>query len=104
MENSTDFRIERDSLGDVHGQVDAYYAAQTVRTIENFPISGLRFSRTFLWALGLVKAVAAQTNVTLGLLDPLRGKVIAQAATAVAEGRFDAEFVVNVFQTGSGTS
>jgi len=104
MQDTTGHRVEHDSMGDVLVPADAYYAAQTVRAVENFPISGLRFNRTFLWALGLVKAAAAQANVTLGLLDPLRGKAIVQAATEVAEGRFDKEFVVDVFQSGSGTS
>ena len=104
MENVAGYRVEHDSMGEVLVPSDAYYAAQTVRTRENFPISGLRFSRTFLWALGLVKAAAAHTNVTLGLLDCPRGTAIAQAAIEVAEGRFDNEFVVDVFQSGSGTS
>jgi fumarate hydratase class II len=104
MKESTAFRTERDTMGEVRVPVNAYYGAQTARAVENFPISGLRFARTFIWALGLVKAVAAQTNVKLGLLDPRRGNAIVQAATEIAAGRFDREFVVDVFQTGSGTS
>jgi len=104
MQDATSYRVEHDSMGDVLVPADAYYAAQTARAVENFSISGLRFSRTFLWALGLVKAAAAQTNVRLGLLDPLLGNAIAQAAIEVAEGRFDNAFVVDVFQSGSGTS
>lgn len=104
MQKATDYRVEHDSMGDVLVPTGAYYAAQTVRAIENFPISTLRFCRTFLWALGLVKAAAARINVSLGLLDPLRGNAIEQAAQEVAEGRFDNEFVVDIFQSGSGTS
>jgi fumarate hydratase, class II len=104
MKQETAFRSERDTMGEVRVPVNAYYGPQTARAVENFPISGLRFPRPFLWALGLVKAVAAQSNIRLRLLDPLRGDAIVQAASEVANGRFDQEFVVDVFQTGSGTS
>jgi fumarate hydratase class II len=100
----SEYRIERDSMGEMKVPKDAYYAAQTARAVENFPISRLRFGRRFLRALGLVKAAAARTNVALGLLDRRIGEAIQRAAEEVAEGRFDAEFVVDVFQTGSGTS
>ena len=83
---------------------DAYYGAQTARAVENFPISSLRFSRRFIQALGRIKAAAARANVQLKLLDARLAKAIEQAALEVAEGNFDAEFVVDVFQTGSGTS
>lgn len=100
----SDFRIERDSMGEMQVPRGAYYAAQTARAVENFPISKLRFGRRFIRALGLVKAAAAAANVELELLDAKKGAAIRQAATEVADGRFDAEFVVDVFQTGSGTS
>ncbi len=99
-----EFRIEKDSMGEMRVPANAYYAAQTARALENFPISGLRFSRRFIAALGYIKLAAARANVKLQLLDPRRGQAIEQAALEVAEGRFDSEFVVDVFQTGSGTS
>lgn len=101
---SATFRIERDSMGEMQVPADAYYAAQTARAVANFPISGYRFPRRFIAALGFVKAAAARANMALGLLDERRGKAIEQAALEVADGRFDDQFVVDVFQTGSGTS
>ena len=98
------FRIERDSMGEMRVPANAYYGAQTARAVDNFPISSLRFSRGFIAALGYVKAAAARANVQLKLLDARRGKAIEQAAREVAEGKLDGEFVVDVFQTGSGTS
>lgn len=97
-------RIERDSMGEMVVPAEAFYGASTARAVENFPISGLRLPRRFLWALGLIKKAAAETNVELGLLDPRLGGAIAQAAAEVAEGKLDDQFVVDVFQTGSGTS
>jgi fumarate hydratase class II len=99
-----DFRIERDSMGEMQVPAHAYYGAQTARAVENFPISSLRFSRRFIQALGRIKAAAARANVHLKLLDERRGRAIEAAALEVAAGKFDAEFVVDVFQTGSGTS
>jgi fumarate hydratase class II len=99
-----DFRIERDSMGEMQVPANAYYGAQTARAVENFPISSLRFSRRFIQALGRIKAAAARANVHLKLLDERRGRAIEAAAFEVAAGKFDAEFVVDVFQTGSGTS
>jgi len=99
-----EFRIERDSMGEMQVSANAYYGASTARAVENFPISGLRFSRRFIQALGRVKAAAARANRQLALLDERRGDAIERAALEVAEGKFDAEFVVDVFQTGSGTS
>jgi fumarate hydratase, class II len=99
-----EFRIEKDSMGEMQVPADAYYGAQTARAVENFPISSLRFARRFIRAMGLIKAAAARTNHRLKLLDDRRAKAIEQAAMEVAEGKFDAEFVVDVFQTGSGTS
>ena len=99
-----DTRIERDSMGEMTVPADAYYGAQTARAVENFPISGLRFPRSFIQALGTIKAACARVNTDLGLLGPREADAIIRAATDVAEGRLDREFVVDVFQTGSGTS
>jgi fumarate hydratase class II len=100
----TEFRTERDTMGEVKVPKDALYGAQTQRAVENFPISGVRFGRRFLRALGLIKGAAAETNMELGLLDPELGRPIAQAAKEVADGRFDDHFPLDIFQTGSGTS
>ncbi|MBI4483841.1 MAG: class II fumarate hydratase [Acidobacteria bacterium] len=97
-------RIETDSLGEVRVPEGVYYGAQTQRAVENFPISGLRFPRSFIRALGLLKKAAAETNLELGALEERVGKAIVQAAQEVAEGKLDAQFVVDIFQTGSGTS
>jgi fumarate hydratase class II len=97
-------RIEKDSMGEMPVPADAYYGAQTARAVENFPISGLRFSRAFIRALGLVKQCAAKTNVELGLLPAGIGAAIQSAAEEVAAGKLDDDFVVDIFQTGSGTS
>ncbi|HJQ85162.1 MAG TPA: class II fumarate hydratase [Candidatus Binatia bacterium] len=97
-------RIERDSMGEMVVPANAYYGAQTARAVENFPISGLRFPRSFIAALGTIKAACARVNMELGLLERRIGEAIVRAALEVAEGRFDGEFVVDVFQTGSGTS
>jgi fumarate hydratase class II len=83
---------------------DAYYGAQTARAIENFPISNLRFPRAFIRAIALIKKHAAITNQALGLLPKQLSSAIQQAAGEVAEGKFDAQFAVDIFQTGSGTS
>src|SRR6266581_3395106 len=98
------FRIESDSMGEVRVPSDAYYGAQTARAVENFPISGLRFHRSFLRALGLIKKHAALTNAALGVLPQDIAGAIQQAAQEVSDGKWDAQFVVDVFQTGSGTS
>jgi len=100
----TGFRMEVDSMGEVAVPVEAHYGAQTQRAVENFAISGLRFPRAFLRTLGLVKAAAAQVNQELGLLDERQAVAIQTAATEVASGRWDDQFVVDIFQTGSGTS
>ena len=97
-------RVERDSMGEMHVPAEALYGATTARAVENFPISGIRFSRPFLRAIGLIKGAAAEVNAGLGLLDPERARAIGEAATEVAEGRWDAEFPIDIFQTGSGTS
>src|SRR6266480_4862667 len=100
----TDYRVEKDFLGELKVPKDAYWGAQTQRAIENFPISGIRFGRRFLYALGLIKMAAAQTNMELGLLDSKIGKAIVQACQEVMDGKLDAQFPLDVFQTGSGTS
>ena len=100
----TNFRVERDTMGEVQVPADAYYGAQTQRAVQNFPASGLRFPRVFIRALGLIKKYAAQVNADLGLLDPKHAKVIMVAADEVAVGTMDEQFVVDLFQTGSGTS
>ena len=97
-------RIEKDSMGEMRVPAGAYYGAQTQRAVLNFPISGLRFPRTFLRALGLIKKAAAETNRELGLLDPGMAAAIIQAADEVIDGRLDDQFVLDIFQTGSGTS
>ena len=101
---ATDFRIESDSMGQMQVPADAYYGAQTARAVENFPISGLRFSRAFIRALGLIKKHAAAANSALGLLPRNISAAVQKAAQEVIEGKWDAEFVVDIFQTGSGTS
>ena len=100
----SDFRIERDSMGELKVPADALYGAQTQRAVENFPISGLRMPREFIRALGLIKSAAAQANADLGHLKKAPAKAIRKAAERVARGEFDAHFPIDVFQTGSGTS
>jgi fumarate hydratase class II len=97
-------RVEKDSLGEMTVPADALYGAQTQRAVENFPISGLRFPRSFIAALGLIKKVAAETNVELQLLDAGLAQSITQAADEVIRGDHDAQFPIDIFQTGSGTS
>jgi fumarate hydratase class II len=98
------FRIEKDSMGEVKVPGDVYYGAQTQRAVENFPISNLRVPRLLIRALGLIKWAAAKTNHKLGLLDKRLSQAICQAAWEVVEGKWDSQFVVDIFQTGSGTS
>jgi hypothetical protein len=98
------FRTERDSLGELQVPADALWGAQTQRAIDNFQISGLRMPREFIRALGLIKWAAATTNLDLDALDAKRAAAIQKAALEVAEGRHDAHFPIDVFQTGSGTS
>ena len=100
----SEVRIERDSMGPMEVPAGAYYGASTQRAVLNFPISGLRFSRAFIRALGLIKRAAAETNMELGRLDRERGEAIVQAAQEVADGKLDEHFVLDIFQTGSGTS
>lgn len=97
-------RIERDFMGEVRVPAEAYYGVQTQRAVNNFPISGVRFSRPFIRALGLIKKAAAETNAELGLLDQRLADAIITAADEVIEGHLDDHFVLDIFQTGSGTS
>ena len=98
------YRTEIDSMGEVMVPEDAYYGAQTQRAVENFSLSGLRFPTSLIGALGVIKKSAAQANLDLGLLDAELAEAIITAAREVAEGKLDDQFVVDVFQTGSGTS
>ena len=99
-----EYRIETDSMGEVKVPAAAYYGAQTQRAFENFPISGYRMPREFIRALGIIKRAAAETNMKLGLLDKKIGNAIVKAANEVIEGKFDQDFIVDIYQTGSGTS
>ncbi|HEX4668338.1 MAG TPA: class II fumarate hydratase [Chthoniobacterales bacterium] len=97
-------RLEKDSMGEMSVPESALYGASTQRAVLNFPVSGWRFTRPFIRALGLLKWAAAQANHDLGLLDAERSALIVQAAEEVAEGKLDEHFPLDVFQTGSGTS
>src|SRR5215467_14717961 len=97
-------RIERDSMGEMEVPADAYYGASTQRAVLNFPISGEPLPRRFIRALGMVKKAAAQTNRELGLLSRRRARAITAAAQEVVDGTLDAQFPIDVYQTGSGTS
>jgi fumarate hydratase class II len=99
-----DVRIERDSMGEMEVPATARYGASTHRALLNFPISGYRFGRRFIRALGLIKYAAAMANELLGRLDPVRARVIKDAAREVMDGKHDDQFVLDIFQTGSGTS
>src|ERR1700733_6315276 len=101
---TTSSRIERDSMGELRVPAEALWGAQTQRAVENFPISGLTLPSAFLAALGLVKQAAARANAALGLLSAELARAIDAAAAEVAAGRHDAQFPIDVFQTGSGTS
>src|SRR6185295_15539111 len=108
----TTYRIEKDSMGEVQVPAQAYYGAQTQRAVENFPISGWNLPKPLIHALGLVKLAAATANRDLGKLtgsgkNPLTDvqvNALLAAAREVADGKFDGEFPIDVFQTGSGTS
>ena len=101
---TTDYRIERDSMGELEVPADALWGAQTQRAVNNFPVSGLRMPRQFIRALGLIKWAAASVNRDLGLLSAEMADSVKSAALEVADGRHDEHFPVDVFQTGSGTS
>src|SRR6476659_8523134 len=104
MPQQQNVRTEKDSMGEMKVPADAYYGASTARAVENFPISNLRFPRRFIAALGLVKWAAAEVNHKLGVLDDRRRDLLQQAASEVIDGKLDEQFVVDIFQTGSGTS
>src|SRR5215203_4084060 len=103
-EQETPHRVERDSMGEVEVPRDALFGAQTRRALDNFPISDLRKPRRFVEALGAIKLEAAIVNHELGLLDEEEKDAIVEAAEEVVDGRLDRAFVLDVFQTGSGTS
>jgi fumarate hydratase class II len=104
MQATEDTRIERDSMGEMQVPVDAYYGASTQRAVLNFPISNLRFPREFIRALGQIKQAAAQVNRALGNIDAHIADAIVQASQEVIDGKLDQHFVLDIFQTGSGTS
>jgi len=101
---TTNTRIERDSMGEMEVPSLAMYGASTARAVANFPVSSLRFPRVFLKALGHIKYAAAQVNTQLGKLDPARERLIQHACQEVINGKWDEHFVLDIFQTGSGTS
>jgi fumarate hydratase class II len=100
----SELRTERDSMGEMTVPVTAYFGASTARAVENFPISDLRFNRRFIAAMGLIKSACAGVNTSLGLLDAKKRDLIQKAAQEVIDGKLDSEFVIDIFQTGSGTS
>ncbi|MDP2661650.1 MAG: aspartate ammonia-lyase, partial [Dehalococcoidia bacterium] len=103
-QNGAGTRLERDSLGEREVPADVYYGIQTLRALENFPISGLKPHYGFIWATAVVKRAAAEANLASGPLDPRIGKAIVQAAQEVIDGLWHDQFVVDVFQAGAGTS
>jgi fumarate hydratase class II len=104
MSATEETRIERDSMGEMQVPAQAYWGASTHRAVLNFPISDLRFARQFIRALGQIKQAAAQVNESLGTLDPQIAGAIVQAAQEVIDGKLDSHFILDIFQTGSGTS
>ena len=104
MAPQDDYRIEKDSMGELQVPTNALWGAQSQRAVDNFPISDLRAPRAMINALGLIKAAAAEVNRDLGLLDADIAQAIIDSAKAVAEGQYDDHFPVDIFQTGSGTS
>jgi len=98
------YRIEKDSMGELKVPADALYAAQTQRAIDNFPISGLVLPPSFIKTIALIKKNAAKVNIALGALDKQQGEAIIQAAQQVMDGKHQDQFPIDVFQTGSGTS
>jgi fumarate hydratase class II len=104
MSNTKETRTERDSMGEMQVPANAYYGASTQRAVLNFPISDLRFPRQFIRALGQIKQAAARTNKALGTVDPQVADAIVRASQEVIDGKLDNNFVLDIFQTGSGTS
>lgn len=102
--DSDTFRVEKDSLGSLQVPAGAMYGAQTQRAVENFPVSGLRPWRAFIWSMAAIKRAAAEVNRDLGLLDEDRANAIVKAAQEVIDGKWDDQFVVDPFQAGAGTS
>lgn len=100
----SDIRVEKDSMGEVKVPANAYYAAQTQRAVENFPLSGLTFDRSFIRAIGLIKQAAAEVNSELGMLDKQIASLISRASEELINAKFDDHFPIDIFQTGSGTS
>ncbi len=98
------FRVEKDSMGEMNVPKDAYYAAQTQRAFENFPISGQQIPAEMIASLGQVKLAACRANKSLGLLDAKKFEYIEAAASEVVDGKFNSQFIVDIYQTGSGTS
>jgi fumarate hydratase, class II len=99
-----EFRIEKDSLGEVRVPAKMYYGAQTQRAVDNFPITGMKPYRAFVWSMAVIKRAAAEVHLDLGLLDEKLAKAIMKAADEVIKGKLDAHFVVDPFQAGAGTS
>ncbi|HEX2907764.1 MAG TPA: lyase family protein, partial [Phototrophicaceae bacterium] len=99
-----EFRVEKDSLGPVNVPEIAYYGAQTQRAVDNFPVSGLKPYPAFIWSMALIKRAAAEVHLDLGLLEAPMARAIMQAADEVLAGKLNAEFVVDPFQAGAGTS
>lgn len=104
MSEGNEYRIEHDSMGEVRVPTSAKWQAQTQRAVENFPISGLRINRSLIWALATIKGAAARQNAELGIIERDVADAIYQASLAVANGDYDDQFPVDVYQTGSGTS
>jgi len=99
-----EYRIEKDSMGEMKVPKNAYYGAQTARAVENFKISGRRLPLEFIKAIAIIKMAAAQSNMKLNLLDEKKADAIIKAAFEIIDGKFDGEFPIDIFQTGSGTS
>ena len=104
MTGTKNTRIEKDTMGEMEVPAEAYWGASTQRAVLNFPISNIRYPSDFIKMLGRIKRAAANANKDLGLLDPEIAEAINAASTEVVEGKWDAHFVVDLFQTGSGTS
>src|SRR5258708_4950475 len=104
MSTTEETRVERDSMGEMHVPAKFYYGGSTYRHLLDFPISDLRFPRQFIRALGQIKQAAAEVNAGLGTIDPQIADAIVSAAQEVIDGKLDSHFVLDIFQTGSGTS
>src|SRR5437588_8650594 len=104
INHTEETRVERDSMGEMRVPINAYYGASTQRAVLNFPISDLRFPRPFIRVLGQIKQAAAKTNEALGTVEPQIAEAIVRAAQEVIDGKLDNHFVLDIFQTGSGTS